>query len=98
MPRANLQKTINPFACVVVSLDERIVRRFDSSLARRRFHQILSIKTLQPTPSRVPSQMLESDFSGRSQTVLASPFGVAELDVRLHDAASGGSGNSVFCS
>ena len=24
--------------------------------------------------------MLESDFSGRSQTVLASPFGVAELD------------------
>ena len=28
----------------------------------------------------------------------ARPFRVAELDVRLHDAASGGSGNSVFCS
>ena len=38
-------------------------------------------KALQPTPSRVPFQMLESDSFSSSQPVARTPV-VAELDVR----------------
>ena len=73
MRREHLQRSSSLFACIVVSLDELYTGCSDDIRAAGQFDKILSIMTLQPTPSRVLTHPARSRYFAELRSAFRSP-------------------------